>query len=254
MFAIYDKNRDVPRIVWGPRIWDKAAIQDFIFQRYNLDFSVPFNNPTEKVYVIQEGLEIWPVQFREKPSYADGTQKLAGPFYEYGETHIVEYHTVLDKDDQEILNDYKADFARRKNDIMASDFVTVEIQGDNYTFFLRDKTDLKSGVPGWWKLDRYILKDPSSWPDDINDYDDGMKFMLKHDRSEHWVELTQEEIDSAHNAITTRIQLLFNTEKVLNDYVDSLTSPEGLIDIPENADNLLQFLNDLEENTLVLSK
>jgi hypothetical protein len=257
MFIIYDTtDENNNRLVWGPKFWEKSEIQHFLYKKYNLNYTVPYQNPTEKIYEPKEGVKIWPVQYTEDPSYDAKTQYLHGPLFTFTETHAVQYHEVRDYEFNLIKSKYLDEFNARRKQIYNTDFFDFEIGEEVYSIQMNNSNRIAfaNGIPGPWKLCKITITDPEEGtPDAYVDIDSSLSGSVPYSGNQviekKWVDLSQENLDNINAKIKDRLQLYFTIQQKVEEYVESCTTVEQLDNIPTRADTLVEFINDNMENT-----
>ena len=81
------------RIVVGPRDWNPAYFQHFLFQDFNIDFQLS-ESPIIEPIIFNDNLKLVPTSFAENPQIDPNFEVIAGPRFSYDENgnHIASYY------------------------------------------------------------------------------------------------------------------------------------------------------------------
>jgi hypothetical protein len=228
MFLI--KNPE--RVVWGPKVWDKQQIQNFVYNKYNIDFPVPWGNPTNKVYEIQEGIKLLPVKYRPKPEIDDRRQSYVGPLYDYDDEYAYEYYEVQDLNLDQIRQNL-LDFISGVRYIHENAGTKITINEVNYFVptSREERITVMSAAPGTWKLSKAEYSDE----------------YLRWYRSNgtNFVQLNQDQIDERSAAVTNHLNNSFEMERVLTEHVMTLETAEDILSVEKTEFALKQLYDSL---------
>jgi hypothetical protein len=257
MFIIFDTRNENPVVRWGPKIWEKAEIQDILYKKYDINYTVPYQNPTDKVYEVMDGVRILPARERSKPEYDILTQTIIGPFYEEADNIVYEYYTVEEMTLEESKKYFKERFTNRRNSMTINEFIDVEISNGNFTFYVDNNSinTISNGIPGMWKMQKITKLDSEA----LKQMEEEGQFVdpdiQGYETTKSWVYVSQEDLDKILAKQKNLKQLMFTMEYAVNKYVDEVAqSVDDLRNIPTRAIDMLEWINanNLTESPLSL--
>jgi hypothetical protein len=233
MYCIIDESTE-QKCQWGPKIWDKHEIQNFIYGQYNIDFPVGWANPTDKVYEVNENVKIYPTRRKDDPAYNGKTQYLDGPYWDIVDNVAWEYYQVADRTVDMIRSHIKNKITENKREAERWG-VIYNINDEEYYFKCSSEeiSNFKNGVPGNWKLNRVVGK-----LNGVNGLNTEGYTTIK-----TFVEMSQDDLNGVVSAIQDRIQLFYDIEKELFDECDAATTTEELNLIPYTQDEIAERYN-----------
>jgi hypothetical protein len=227
MFLIKNSTR----VIWGPKVWDKSEIQNFIYRKYSIDFPVPWSNPNNKIYEIQEDVFLMPVIEKEKPEKHPRSQSWVGPMYEYDAEFAYEYYEVEDNT-IEIVRNQSLSWIAQSRKYRENYGTKVSLGGIEYWIpTAREKrATIFNGGAGTWKLHNPI-------------YSNEDKLWGKGQAV--WVDLTDQDISDMTQAIKDHVNETFAQEKILMDYFNSLQTVDEIVAIDLTNEAMENILNTL---------
>jgi len=202
-------------VTWGPKYWDKHDLQNHLYAKHNIEYPLPYLNPSEKIINVSDEVSIWPVIFRNDPQRNMRTQRLDGPFYEFSETHAHQYHTVVDRTLSEIQV-YAREVASSYRRILEDHgfFYTIGEEEYKIDCSKEKRTNFFNGSPGNWILKKKVEVFSPIEEKNVTDLVNS------------WVYIDQATLDDICNTIKEKVQMAFEKEKKWYDDIDSFSTIE----------------------------
>ena len=200
-------------VLWGPKIWDKNEMQNFLFRTFQINFPLQWANPNEKIIEVNEEISIWPVIFTNDPTRNKRTEFLDGPFYDWGETHAEQYYVVqtLEVDQAKSI---LRDAVKKARETFIDQGVSYTIGDDDY-LLETNVNNFENGIPGNWYLKRITSQEL--------DEDTGT---TEYNYQKTWATLTQDQLDDMCSTIKQFRQDQFDLERTETEKIDALTTIE----------------------------
>jgi hypothetical protein len=236
MFILRKKTSSEDAVVFGPIYWDKQLFQNKLYKMFNIEFALPYQNPTEKVFNITEELSIWPVNRAGDPEVNFKTEYLDGPFWDYDETHATEYYVRREKEMPRAKKDAKTYFAEMRW-YAEERGVVVEINSNNYLIPTdrESRSNIYNAVAGNWKLKRIddeniTLIEKIGLGNRKRDWETGPRVSINLD--DEWVTLTEENVQTIKNAISAHVQMCYDWEQGQHNDVDACQTLQDIEALP----------------------
>lgn len=226
MFVL-SKNQNV---VYGPKLWDKLQWQQRLYTLFDIDYPMPFINNGDNPISINEEITIYPVIFREPTSMDRRTQMKDGPYYEFNETHAIQYWEVVDKNLDAAKGD-AIEFYRdlRSIGIERGNFFTIGDEEYLISGSVEERMIYSTALPGWWRMKKKIAPSTMTADQKANASDAALAAgIYDYSLETVWVDLTQEDLDNINQHQKDWVRLCFDLEKQAIDNVNACTSLEEI--------------------------
>jgi hypothetical protein len=187
-------------VILGPMRWHPRRFTEVIEEDCGIQYVFEWTNDNMDVVHVSEDIIVYPVQQELPPNYNIITEQLSGPFYEFTDTVAISSWQVVQLPLEGIKNTLRNSVANVRWQKQTT-FIDVEINGTTYTFSTDDASRsmfhqyVTSGITQLnWKIDQ-----------------------------DHWIILTDTDIQTIFTAITQHIQSCFDWEVMKNTEISNAT-------------------------------
>ena len=204
-------------VVLGPIHWDKQRFQSYLYTNYSMEFPLPYTAPSNKVIEIDANTSIWEVVFLPEPTHNKRSQKLDGPFYEYGDTKTNQYFTVLDRTLDEAKAHTKYEYSQLREDWEKRGTKVTLSNGKNY-FVPTDKMNGErfvfcNGLAGKWNIQEILNE----------------KEPYEYEMVEVWVDLSDDDLNTICSAVKDWVKLCYDIEYNAHTKIDAATTMDEIV-------------------------
>jgi hypothetical protein len=193
------------RVILGPMRWIRIRFENVIFEECEVECTLPEQNPNNEIITVSDDIKIYPTARDINPEYNIVTQHLVGPYWNFTDTHAIEYYIAGDLPLEGAKVELKKKIETERWSRQQKN-VDVTIQGTTYSFSTDEATRIT--------LHQILLATTETY---------NWKFNMH-----SWVELNKTDIQTILTIIHDYIQSCFDWEHSKLLEVDNCTELEHL--------------------------